>query len=108
MNLSWILGVGYFFFQVVVPGCALKKRRKMFARPCFSEDEPNNLTCSQPEDACDEETSDFKLARLEATRVSLLIRKKAVYTNDVGLIIDLAEHDKRLRNTSFALTEIFS
>lgn len=107
MNLSWILGVGSFFFQVVVPGCALKKRRKMFARPCFSEDEPN-LACSQPEDACDEETSDFKLARLEATRVSLLIRKKAVYTNDVGLIIDLAEHDKRLRNTSFALTEIFS
>ncbi|XP_078364987.1 transmembrane prolyl 4-hydroxylase-like isoform X2 [Oculina patagonica] len=47
----------------------LKRRRKMFVRPCFAEDEPNRLTCSHPEEDCDEETSDLRLVRLEASRI---------------------------------------
>lgn len=72
MHLSWILGVGSLFFQL----CASERQRKLFVRPCFPEDEPNDyLTCSHPEegsDDCEKETSvSYRLVRLEASKVTL-------------------------------------
>lgn len=72
MNFSFILGVGSFFFQLYACESVLKRRRKMFVRPCFSEDEPNLLTCSHPTEACDKETNDFRLVRLDASKVGYL------------------------------------
>lgn len=76
MHLSWILGVGSFFFQLCTSESALKRQRKPFVRPCFPEDEPSNyLSCSHLEedsDDCDKETNaNFRLVRLEASKVSL-------------------------------------
>ena len=76
MHFSWILGVCSFFFQLCASESALKRQRKLFVRPCFPEDEPSNyLSRSHLEEDsndCDKETSaNFKLSRLEASKVSL-------------------------------------
>ena len=47
----------------------------MFVRPCFSEDEPDLLTCSHPTEACDKETNDFRLVRLDASKVGYLKKR---------------------------------